>query len=346
MKKFIKSLGLLLGLVLFGFHATKGQNVQFSQYYNLIHYQNPAFVGTALAGRAMVHSRLQWPGLDSKYTTSVASVDYNLGKYNSGLGAMLVYDNQGSSAIRSYQGILQYAYQVVMTENSRLRAGVNVGMTSRTLNNSDLYYPDQFNGAGFNQNLNAPQYTKNYLDLGAGLLYYTPKFWLGVSAMHLNNPNQSFIGDRERLPIKFDFQTGYKFILKSNATMRYLEREDETVWALYPTVLYKWQEKSDQMDVGLYSIYDIFKVGVWYRGLPLKNYSSQLINNEAFIVLAGIKLGNFTVNYSYDFTLSKLNAYSQGAHELNLTLLFPKKRSKNYKYKTLPCPEFYGYKDE
>ena len=347
MKQFIKkSIGILAMFVLFVMGLAKGQNVQFSQYYNLIQYQNPAFVGTALAGRAMVHNRLQWPGLESKYTTSVASVDYNLGKYQSGLGAMLVYDNQGSSTIQSYQGIFQYAYQIVVTENARLRAGANIGLTSRTLHNADLYYPDQFNGSGFSNDPNVPQYTKNYLDLGAGLLYYTPKFWAGVSAMHLNNPNQSFVGDRERVPVKFDFLTGYKFILRTNPTMRYIEREDETVWALYPTVLYKWQEKSDQLDVGFYSIYDIFKIGLWYRGLPIKNYNGQLINNEAFIVLAGIKLGNFTVNYSYDFTLSKLNTYSQGAHELNLTFLFPKAKGKTYKYKTLPCPEFYGFKNE
>lgn len=323
----------------------KAQDIQFSQYYNLIHYQNPAFVGTSNAWRAMVHSRLQWPGLDAKYSSTVAAVDYNLSQFNSGLGAMFISDNQGSAAIRTYRFQLQYSYLVPLSSDVMLRAGTSVGMASRVLNNSDLYYPGQFTGSGFDNSQNAPQYSKNYLDLTAGMLLYTQRFWVGLSAAHLNQPNQSFVGSREILPMKLDLISGYKFVLRSNATMRYLENEDEEVWTLSPSVLYKWQGKSDQLDMGLFSIYHMLKLGLWYRGIPIKNYESQTINNEALVFMAGFRFHQFALTYSYDVTLSKLNQYSSNAHELNLTYLLPNPRRSGYKYRRLPCPEFYGLKE-
>ncbi len=320
----------------------KAQDVQFSQYYNLIQYQNPAFVGTSFGWRANLHSRIQWPGLDAKYITNVASVDYNLSRYNSGIGMMVISDDQGS-ALKTYKGIAQYAYQAELSSNTILRAGLSAGLVRRQLNNANLYYPEQFNGAGFDNQNNAPSLSKNYLDLTGGLLLYTSKFWMGLSGSHLNKPNQSLTGGSEIIPVKFDLLTGIKINLKTSQNMRYLSHNDDDIWALYPTVLYKWQGKSDQIDLGMYSIYNVFKLGLWYRGIPVKNYETSSFNNESIIALIGIKIQNVSVNYSYDFGVSKLAPYSRGAHELNLTFLFPETKNKKQAYKTLPCPDFYGF---
>lgn len=332
---------LLIAIACLGGRAA-AQDIQFSQYYNLVQYQNPAFVGTDHAWRAIAHSRLQWPGLEAKYVTSVAAIDYNWARYNSGVGAMFITDFQGGNTIQNYKAILQYAYQIKISDNARLRAGLNLGFSNRVLRNQDLYYPGQFTGTGFDNSQNAPQYSKNYLDIASGLLFYTDKFWLGISGGHINRPNQSFVGNIERIPVKVDVLTGYRIVLRTIPTMRYLDKEDQITWALFPSVLYKYQGKSDQLDMGIYTIYDKLKVGVWYRGIPIKNYTPYLINNEAFVVLAGVRFSNLSFTYSYDFTVSKLQKYSQGAHELNLTYLFPKNHTVSAKYKRLPCPEFYG----
>lgn len=319
------------------------QEIQFSQYYNLIQYQNPAFVGSSYAWRGILHNRIQWPGIDSRYISTVLSVDYNFSKYNSGLGAMIIHDDQGASAVKSIKTNLQYAYLLHLTKNVFLRSGMNVGFTRRTLNNAALYYPDQFTGSGFSNTDNVPKLNKSYVDLTAGLLLFTDRAWFGISAAHLNQPNSSFIGSIERIPIKYDFLAGYKITLKSLATMRYLEKEDDDLWTLYPTVLYKWQGKSDQLDVGLYSIYKVLKLGVWYRGIPIKNYNKELANNESIIALAGFKIENFSMTYSYDFVISKLGPYARGGHEINVTILYPKRKNfkQKFKYRRLPCPDFY-----
>jgi type IX secretion system PorP/SprF family membrane protein len=321
-----------------GIRSAMAQDVQLSQYYNLIQYANPAFVGSSYGWRATLQSRLQWPGLESRYATSIAALDYNVAKYRSGVGALFLADDQGASTIKSYQGIVQYAYQVNLSTKSTLRVGMSAGFVRRILENANLYYPGQFTGAGFNNSDNIPQYSKNYFDLGAGLLFFTKHFWLGISGAHLNRPNQSFLGATDRLPTRFDFLAGYKIVLKAKATMRYLAEDDEDIWALYPSILFKTQGKSDQLDVGLYSMYDIFLVGIWYRGLPVKNYSQELVNNEALIAMIGFRFHQFSVSYSYDFSISKLAPYSKGAHEISLNYLMPKKNKSKYKYKVLPCP--------
>lgn len=325
------------------------QDIQFSQYYNLVQYQNPAFVGTSYAWRGILHNRLQWPGSESKYITSVASVDYNFSKINSGFGAMFIYDDQGDAAIKATRGILQYAYSVGLSSKLHLRGGINMGYVGRRLNN-DLYYPSQFNGAGFNNNLpnanDQPIYLRNYVDIAAGLLMYSEQFWLGISSNHVNTPNQSFTQGMDRIPRRFDILTGYKIVLIKRPTMRYLEAEDQEIFAVYPTILYKFQGKSDQLDMGIYGIYDYLKIGIWYRGLPVKNYNNKYFNNESIIILAGFKIDNVSFSYSYDFLISKLAPVAQGAHEINLTYLYPKRKNfkHKYKYKKLPCPDFYDSK--
>jgi len=325
-------------------NTTFGQEQQFSQYYNLAQLQNPAFVGTSYALRGILHSRIQWAGLESRYISSVASVDYNLAKYNSGLGIILLHDDQGASSIKTFKSIVQYAYQVALTPGLSLRSGVSMGFSRRVLSNEELYYPDQFNGNGFNDGNRIPSLSKNYLDLTAGLLLYSDKFWFGFSSAHLNSPNQSFAGNIDKIPRRFDFNIGYKFVLKSTATMRYLENEDEDIWAVYPTLLYKSQGKADQLDIGLYSIYKIFKTGIWYRGIPVKNYSHKILNHESLVALVGIKLNDIQINYSYDMIISKLSQYSHGSHEINITILYPKRKNFKARQKSLPCPEFYGKK--
>ena len=347
MKSLLNKINLITIIALLGWCLQgTAQEVQFSQYYNLIQYQNPAFVGTSYALRGALHSRLQWPALESRYFSTVAAVDYNLGKYNSGFGGMLIMDDQGASAIKSYRGVFQYAYLLKLSPNLHLRSGLSLGFARRILSNAALYYPDQFVGNGFSQNPETGSFVKNYVDVGTGMLLYANQFWLGFSASQLNNPNQSLIKGMDKLPARVDIIAGYKIILKSNATMRYLDSEDEDVWALYPTILYKMQGKADQLDIGIYSIYGIFKTGLWYRGLPIKNYEQNLINNEAIVALAGVKLSNFSVHYSYDFIISKLNPIAKGAHEINLTWYYPKiKNAKSkVKYKSLPCPGYYNNK--
>ena len=336
----------LLIAVFFGILTNSGaQDIQLSQYYNINQLYNPAFTGTAYALRASIHQRLQWPSLHARYSTTLISTDYNWKKYNSGIGAVFLYDQQGSSYIRNYATVFQYSYLAELNSRLSFRGGLSTGLVRRVLSTSEMMLPEQFNGNGFDK-YEGNRFSKNYVDISAGILLYTDRWWLGISSNHLNTPNQSFIGEIERLPLKFDILTGIKIPIKKLATMRYLEATDEDIFALYPTLLYKWQGKSDQLDLGLYGIYRFVKTGIWYRGIPVKNYHQHLPNHESLSFVGGLKFSSFSLDYSYDYVISKLNSYSGGAHEINLTFYYPKNPGKGkHKVKKLPCPHFYGYKN-
>ncbi len=341
-KHIIKSI-LTLQVLLYTGQWLVAQDIQFSQFYAVPMYLNPAFAGSGHNFRGTLHQRLQWPKLDAKFNTSFFSADGFSHRYRSGFGIMAIQDYQGSSVISSSQVGLQYAYEVHLSSELTVRAGLGADFLSRSLDYSTLKFPSQFNDStgysGFGNNLENPR--KNMVSLGSGLVLYSKRFWSSIAASHMNQPNQSFVGGVSRLPLKMSFTAGYKIPLKESKQMAYLEEEQKDV-SITPTAHYKFQGKSDQLDIGLYGIYDKVIAAVWYRGIPIKNYDKKLPNNESMVIIAGFMSGSFSFTYSYDFTVSKLaQSRTGGSHEINLTYIH-KHHPKTVKpMRRLPCPNFY-----
>jgi type IX secretion system PorP/SprF family membrane protein len=118
--------------------------------------------------------------------------------------------------------------------------------------------------------------------------------------------------------------------------------EDGKEVSFTPTAHYKLQGRSDQVDLGLYGLYDHLILGVWYRGIPmLKRYRPGLLNNESMVGLLGWKVKGLSASYSYDFTVSKLaRARTGGSHELNITYVWGYPKKKRKVMRRLPCPDF------
>ena len=110
----------------------------------------------------------------------------------------------------------------------------------------------------------------SYMDFAAGALLNSTKYWLGLSANHLTQPNASLTGDRVPLPLTVSLHGGYRYIIekKSKDLSRYIS----------PAFNFRHQQKYDQLDIGLYYCHLPLNVGFWYRGLPFKKYkySSKL----------------------------------------------------------------------
>ena len=325
----------LLSIFILVFNVGFSQDIQFGQVYNNPLFLNPAMVGISPYSRAMAYNRTQWYNLNSKYISYLAGGDHFVSRYNSGLGGYLLYDQQGSLVLKSYEVQLQYAYELVLSKNWALRAGIQPGYVSRELDYSTLIFPDQIhsNGSLTSTQAGVPEYRQrvNYFDFSSGLMVYNTNWWGGISVHHLNRPNQSFLGNESRLPMKISAISGYKIRLKN-------AQEKEV--SITPTIYYKAQGKSDQFDIGLYGIYHTFIASLWYRGIPgLKTYTPGLQNNESVIAMVGHKFPKLQVCYSFDYTVSKLaQAGTGGVHELSLIYYF-KKNHRKKPMKTLPCPE-------
>lgn len=333
---------LILFLFSLLFTNTKAQDIQYAQFYANVLYLNPAFAGNQHALRGIFHHRLQWPSLDAKYVTTHFSADTYLSNINSGVGFMIYKDVQGYNNISSVETALQYAYELNLTRKHAFRAGFQLSYVSRSIDYASLRFPDQFNEDGYmGSQTNQPTDAGNigYLDLTTGGIFYSDKYWLGLAYAHMNQPNQSFQNEVSRLPYKLDFTAGYRIDLEKKNVFKMLD-QGKNVY-LTPTFHYKTQGKSDQMDFGVYFMYDFIITGIWYRGIPfLKKYRSGLQNNESFVALAGVKINQLSVTYSYDVTVSRLSvARTGGSHEINVTYTHKKSRRKKI-MKRIPCPNF------
>lgn len=330
--------------VLLPIYGLSAQDIQFSQIYSNLTYQNPAFAGSSQMHRFILHNRYQWPSLDAKFYTTYFSYDFYLPKVRSGFGFLAYRDYKGGSKIVSNYFAGQYANEIHLSSSLSLRAGLQLAYSNSTVDYSYFRYSQDFTSKGFTGNT-YNQYggdTFWYLDVGAGVLLYTDKLWLGIGTHHINRPSQTFYDNVDnRLPMKTTVTAGYRYIIKYIEPYRKFDKP--IVYSIIPTVHYKMQGKSDQFDLGAYSQLDRLLLGVWYRGIPFKTYSRENINNESMVAMVGLKYNDIAIAYSYDITVSKLvRANSGGAHELNITIYLNKERGykRPHRFRT-PCPDFF-----
>jgi type IX secretion system PorP/SprF family membrane protein len=235
-----------------------------------------------------------------------------------------------------------------------VRLGLQASYVNRSLGYFGLTFGDQFTNRGFIEGstsvdaglLAAAANRRNYVDFSTGALYYSDWVWFGASAHHINRPSQGFFaGDNSRLPIKGSIHTGLRIPLMGFTG---LGDEAEREISFSPVVHYKFQGKFDQLDVGAYFTYSPLTVGMYYRGLPFKQYKQDNIrinNHDALAFLVGFRQDKFSVGYSYDATISTLGFASGGSHEISLSYIFDpiesnRKARNRRKNPQLACPKF------
>ena len=321
------------------------QDPQYSQFYSNPLYNNHALAGSAHHYRLISHSRLQWPGLDARNTSTLFSFDKYFNHYKSGFGAYFINDNIGGGKIVHKELALMYSYELHLTDNYTFRFGLQASYNQKNLG-QDFIFPDQVNARGLtgqaSQEAGLLGQRIWYPSLGTGGVFYSHRFWAGYAFHHINQPNQSYFSNNgiSKLPYKGLIQGGYKIPLKHVDKMAYLNHKAPDI-SISPTIHYKFQGKNDQLDGGLYASLDQIIAGIWYRGIPIKRYNSELHNNESLIFLLGWHFEEYSITYSYDAVISQLSGFAKGAHELNLTFIHLKSHKANKPMKKLPCPNFY-----
>ncbi len=335
---------LLLLSLLVSVGKVEAQDPQFSQFYAAPLYLNPAFAGSTELTRAGLNFRSQWPSLQANFTTVSVYVDHFFEDYNSGLGLILMGDQQGLAGLQSISAGLQYAYQLRLTESLTFRPGVEVAFYNRDINYSRLVFGDQLDDSGIITDVTGEPLLngqgRSFVDLSLGGVLYDNNFYFGYTASHVNTPNQSLTGEVSRLQMKSSFHAGYRFMLPTGFR-KFGVNDQGKERSVTPTAQYKRQGNFDQLDAGVYLTYEPVVFGLWYRGIPIRQFEN-FPNNESVIVLAGFLLGDLHIGYSFDYTISGLGIQSGGAHEISLAYQFslrdPRKPPRSIM--KLPCPKF------
>lgn len=328
---------IVIGLGMAG--KVNAQDPEFSQYYAAPLYLNPAFTGTALEHRFMANYRNQWPSVAKGYVTQAFSYDYNLYQFNSGVGFLATHDQAGTAGMKSTQFNFLYSYRLRLTDKLILSSGLNFGYAFRRIDLNKLVFGDQL---AFDFKSNAPSDdpalynlgNSNYFDFKAGALLYSKSLWLGTSFSHLNRPNRSLINEEAVLPMKLSVHGGAHIPLYRGPF------KSEHQAAVAPSFVYKKQKEFEQLDVGVYLLYNPVVFGVWYRGLPILKNAKNNPSQDAVVVILGFQFEKVEISYSYDFTVSELGPISGGSHEVAARYRLAvnphgqKKRRERY----IPCP--------
>lgn len=312
------------------------QDIQYSQFYAAPLYLNPALAGTSSQHRANLNYRNQWPGIPKSYVSFSLSYDINLEDANSGVGIYFSRDKAGVGSLSTTIMGGCYAYNIKLNRNLAIRPAVGVNYGLRAVDVSKLTFGDQLL-TGSSTSVQAPSINDRvgYMDINAGAILYGKDFWAGYSAYHINQPNNSLLGQENFIDARHSVHVGYRLPMQKTV-------KGEVVRSYTIAMNYKAQGKWDQFDIGGYWYFNPLVVGVWYRGIPgLKAYQPGYQNNDALTLLAGVHFQNFKFAYSYDVTISNLYSNTAGSHEISLIYEYrDPRKGKRRRFSQLACPQF------
>lgn len=235
-----------------------------------------------------------------------------------GLGGVLLRDVAGSGNLTSTKLYGSLAYHQMLGFSSLLTAGFNVGWANKTINVSNLKFPDQFNkttgffDAGIPSSVtNVLNNSTNYFDMQIGMNYaYFPTDRLyingGVSVHHINRPKETFFATDDG----FDNRLAPRYIGFLNASIKL---NDAVI--INPMAYYSSQAKASEFVIGGNLNYNLsgdgtiqLLGGAYYRGA------------DAVIPMLGFQWNNFRLTFTYDVTTSSLKNYNnaRGATEFSL----------------------------
>ncbi len=317
---------VILGLIISW--AAFSQDVRYSQPFSVPLKLNPALMGSDDNINVKLNYRSQWAVIDDGYST--AAFTFMGPVYKQGNGSKLdvglyVMDDM-AGAFNHIEGMLAVNYNLRLSESGHfLSASVYGAYNQKFLDVDGLTFDDQYEVGSFVATNPTGETVMNesiyYIDAGFGLMwFYQPReesninAFAGISAFHVNEPNESYTEETGTLYAKYATQAGIKIMpegSKLNFTLN---------------ILGSTQNEINELATGLYTDYNInetFKarIGAWYRAQ----------NTFAFVV--GFEFKHIYLGYSYDLPNSVLSNMINGAntHEISLSYYFNTSSKKSYK---------------
>jgi len=267
------------------------QDPLYTQYYNNFSLINPAYSGSHGLFTATANIRSQWAGEAGSPETQTLSLHGPAGK-NVGLGLSIVNDKV--FVLSETHVYADFSYSIEMTESSTMAFGIKAG---GSFLNVDLLELGIENDNLFSENLN--EFNPN---MGAGLFYYTDRFFASVSTVNIlqtkhYNKSNTVVSSASEAMI-FYLSSGYVFDLSDDFKIR-------------PSFMLR---AVDGAPVST----DISASILWLDKLEF-GISHRI--DESISGLFQLRLtDNLKIGYTYDAITSDLSNYNNGSHEFSIIL--------------------------
>lgn len=271
---------------------------------------NPAYSGSREVFSTMVLAREQWTGLDGAPSTKMLTLSSPLLVNSVALGLNVVNDQLGPANNTGIYG--DFAYRLKTTDKAKLSFAVRAGADLYSADLAGLDNTDPLDPA-FNQNVAS----STLANFGAGVYYYSPRGYVGLSVPKLLNTEQNSGNNIVALRQELDetkrhyfFTAGYVFSLSA----------DSTSVMFRPSLIVRGVEGGPaNFDFSAnFLIKQKLWIGAAYR------YEESFAGILSFQFNPHLRAG-----YSYDFVTSGLSSYNNGTHEFMLGYDFFKPVVKN-----------------
>jgi type IX secretion system PorP/SprF family membrane protein len=260
---------------------------------------NPAYAGTRGALSINLSYRKQWANISGAPQFQNLSLHSPVNKKEKvSLGFMAEYVTYGVTKDVGIYGF--YAYSVRLGPG-KMSIGIKGGLHLSNTNYNNLAFPDG--------NPPDPLLTGNIKyalpNFGAGLYYYTGKFFAGLSIPSLLTYKRDALDEFRVSP---DYRM-FKSYFSAGALIRFSD-----AFKVKPSMLLRYS-LSEPMEADLNAnliFADILWVGASYR-----------LAEEAVVALLDLHLTRqLKLGYSYDYQIGHLNNYTSGTHEISLRYEF------------------------
>ncbi|MBX2974362.1 MAG: type IX secretion system membrane protein PorP/SprF [Flavobacteriales bacterium] len=264
---------------------------------------NPAVAGISGQICATGFFRQQWTGFDGAPKTGLFNAQMPIKKISSGVGLSVYVDQLGQQ--KSNFARLSYSYHIKAGKGV-FGVGLSAGLIAHSLGNNWIARDNPSDDTA----IPTGGASDTKFDLGGGLYYKAPTFWIGLSATHLTEPE---LKDVSIKGVRHYFvQAGYDWAIKGDKK-----------YILTPSTLIKSDATSTQVDLNATFLYNNqVWLGVGYRTedaiAPMVGY--QFATGKD-------KDGLARIGYSYDVTTSRLKNHSSGTHEIMVSYCFLVKKN-------------------
>lgn len=274
------------------------QDPHFTQYFDNTLFVNPAYAGSnGMLNMTALH-REQWVGFNGSPRSTTFSIHSPLSYESVGLGLTAVNDMAGPLNQTMIYGDFSYTLRFKGSK-SKLSFGVKAGMNIINVNRNELVTTAD----------NDPKLLQNVQNninpnVGFGIYYHTPSFFIGVSAPKL-------------------LERGYDGISNTNLERRHyfgiiggiikLSRD----WKLRPTLQTKFTTGAPlSLDA---SIAGIYNDKIWFGGMYRWDAAAG-----AFIQFQLSQ--QFRVGFASDFGIKRIRQYNYGTFEIMMSFDFSFKK--------------------
>lgn len=333
------------------------QDPNFTQFYNVPAYANPALVGTANANyRVSTLFRDQWQGaLQKPITSFIFGGDLKFGaggdqKYPDlvGIGIMFLNDKVGQFDFTTNQVAVSGSYHKLLDRATLqyLGIGIQSSIQSKSLGYANVNFGDQFNavdGFTLETSEDLPVNNIGIFDFSMGINYsITPnddqQFSAGLAAFHIFRPDISFYSQDELLNRRYNSSSILPLRWTAHANFK------QTInprMASETRGVYNKQDFFQEINLNqLFSFTNpLFAEKSFFVGPGIRASNFQDKSNlrfESLNLTAGVQLNKMVMSASFEHALSPLVANRRNFNSFELSfILFG-----NYDNDVDICPKF------